>query len=521
MCSYGPSEYGKPESWTGHDLMAICNEYLEGMRSYLRRVNNDEVRFLLVDKELFESDLSKGALGDFLTDKILYPHRPEINAEYFDRLDKHVCKRIIREEVRNLIFEYGEMSRGLVAQPEFYALARMRLRARIFVPSMYEYLKLLDPAVRDKNLSMLRSSFMEAATSLRGETVELDDRNNIIIPDAVVDRYIQNKSSGQVVNILRQSQRAFYSYLTKGRSVYLSPDLLARELYDPLRLQFDRNLTNREPEDPKKHLFIRTASGLNPITERFSLEEIISKLRRGSMTIIPLAGVLNEVFLISTGKEKFVAKKFTDWHSFKWFTLNLVSIGTKLFSVSGKARMTNEYGINRYLAKRKLSVPEIIHVNLNDRILLEDYVPGTSLDHPINEIVNQNALSDSQVHLAELFGETLAMIHQVGVSMGDSKPENFITRNEMIYAVDLEQAGKKGDHAWDIAEAIYYSGHYSRVARPTRGVISLVEAFIRGYTKHGEKQELRKAGGVKYMKVFSIWTPAPILLELSNILRET
>jgi tRNA A-37 threonylcarbamoyl transferase component Bud32 len=252
------------------------------------------------------------------------------------------------------------------------------------------------------------------------------------------------------------------------------------------------------------------------------LEETVAKIRPGHpVTVVPLAGVLNEVFLITSGKERFVAKRFTDWHGFKWFTLNLVSFGSKLFSVSGKARMTNEYGINRYLAKRRISVPEIIHISLNERLLIENYVPGKPMDKLIAEMVNQTALSSTQIRIAEQLGETLSRIHEVGVSVGDSKPENFVAKENVIYTVDLEQAGKNGDYAWDVAELLYYSGHYSRIGLPSRGLVELVDGFIRGYSQHGAKSELKKAAGVRYVKVFSIWTPAPVLLEISKMLRET
>ena len=58
------------------------------------------------------------------------------------------------------------------------------------------------------------------------------------------------------------------------------------------------------------------------------------------------------------------------------------------------------------------------------------------------------------------------------------------------------------------------------IAAPTRGLIGMMEAFLRGYLKRGERSELKKAAGVRYAKVFSIWTPAPILLETSKMLRE-
>ena len=519
LCEYGPSVYGRAGSWRGVDLMAICDEYPEGVRTHRRLTGKNEWRYLIVDRELFESDVSNGALGDFLTDKLLYPYLPLDNAEYLNQHTLNFHGRLIREEVRNLVFEYGEMSRELVAKPEFYPLARMRMRARIFAPSMNDYTRLLDHKVRDRNLNTLREVSLQAAKILGADTVHVDG-NDLTIPDTLVDKLLKNKGPRQVVNILQQSQRAVNSYLTRGRAVFLDLDLTARELYSSFRVQIEQ-VTESKPEDPKNHLFARTARGLVSVNERTSLQEAIGEIRPGhGVTVVPLAGVLNEVFLITSGKERLVAKKFTDWNDFKWFTLNLVSFGSKLFSVSGKARMTNEYGINRYLSRKHLNVPDIVRISLNERTLIEEYVPGKPVDKIIAEIVNQKNPSSSNLEIAEQLGETLSKIHGVGVSVGDSKPENFVAKDDEIYTVDLEQGGKRGDYAWDVAELLYYSGHYSRKPIPSGGLNELVKGFIKGYSKHGAKSELRKAAGVRYVKVFSIWTPAPVLLEISRMLRD-
>jgi len=329
LCEYGPSVFGRAGSWRGVDLIAICDEYPEGVRTHRRLMGKNEWRYLVVDKELFESDVSNGALGDFLTDKLLYPYRSLNNREYINQQALNFHGRLIREEVRNLVFEYGEMSRELVARPEFYPLARMRMRARISAPSMSDYTRLLDHKVRERNLTTLRESFLKAAKTLGTDIVQVDG-TDLTTPESLVDKLLKNKGPGQVVNILQQSQRAVNAYLTRGRAVFLNLDLMARELYSSFRLQIEQ-VTEAKPEDPKNHLFARTARGLVSVNERTSLQQAIGEIRPGhGVTVVPLAGVLNEVFLITSGKEQLVAKKFTDWNDFKWFTLNLVSFGSKL-----------------------------------------------------------------------------------------------------------------------------------------------------------------------------------------------
>ena len=520
VCAYGPSVFAKPGVTRGQDLLVLCEGYSNGLRAHLRVYDGEEFRFLIADRILLESDVEKGTLGDYLTEQFLYPYQPILNNEYLDKMAEKAKTRVAEEEARDLVIEFREMCRGLVATPEFFGLSRMRKLARVSVPSMTAYLRLLEEPVRERNLTALRNSFKIAIAGTRGEVLELEGEH-VSLEDGAVDRWLKDRVSEQVVNVLRQSQRAFYSYLSKGRAIYLSPDLLARELYSPLKLTLDTELSRMEPEDPKNYLYLKTSAGLVPLSEKASLDEVIANLNLGGpITITPLAGVLNEVFLVTAGKEQLVVKKFTDWHGFKWFTLNLVSLGSKLFAVSGKARITNEYGMNRYLGKRGLKVPNIVYLSIKRRILVERYISGPSFADLAKEAVNQSNLTKAQTELAESLGDTLAGIHQIGVSVGDTKPENFVVKDGKIFVVDLEQAGKRNDYAWDIAELLFYTGHYRISPTVTGGLKGVVEAIATGYSRRGDSAELRKAAAVRYAKVFSIWTSAPVILEISRILRE-
>ena len=517
VCQYGPSVYARLGSFQGIDVLVVCDGYSEGLRAHRRVSDKREIRFLIAERNLLESDVKQGALGDFLTEKLLYPYHGIENSSYFEQLSYAARIRAVKEEARDLVLNYGELCRGLVVKPEFFGLSRLRRRARVFVPSMSDYLRLLETEVRNENLTYLHDSYLATVSGVRELEVEGD---NVTITDGAVDRWLKGRASEQVVNILRESQRVFYSYLTRGRAIFLDLDLLARELYSPLRLNADSMRVTAEPEDPKNHLYLRTEAGMLPLNERFSIEEIASRLRPGrQVTVSPLAGVLNEVFLLTAGKEQFVAKKFTDWHGFKWFTLNLVSFGSKLFAVSGKTRMENEYGMNRFLAKNGIKVPQVVYASLKERTLVERYVPGVPLDKFVIKVVGQSLLSRDEYRLSHDLGDTLGRIHEVGVSMGDSKPENFVAEDGEIFAIDLEQAGRRGDYAWDIAELLFYSGHYSSTQTATRGLSEFVEAFIQGYLKRGRGKELKRAAGVRYAKVFSLWTPAPVILEITQKLR--
>jgi serine/threonine protein kinase len=114
-------------------------------------------------------------------------------------------------------------------------------------------------------------------------------------------------------------------------------------------------------------------------------------------------------------------------------------------------------------------------------------------------------------------------VHSLNVSLGDTKPENVIVDpNDNLYLLDFEQASQGGDKSWDIAEFLYYSGHYLPPLHSNRKAEAIATAFIAGYLKvGGNVNVIRKAGAPKYTRIFSLFTPPSVLLAMAEICRNT
>ena len=239
---------------------------------------------------------------------------------------------------------------------------------------------------------------------------------------------------------------------------------------------------------------------------------------QGRVSIRRMGGFVNDVFLIDVNGEKFVAKRYTNWISLKWVTLNLYGFGSVRFSISGKRRMEAEYAFNYLLRSRGLRVPEILGADSKTRSILFTYVPGDGLAHLLSGMAQSGRLDEREETAAEEAGNIIAGAHELDAALGDTKPENFIIdRNGHATLVDLEQAHENGDYAWDVAEFLYYSGHYWL---PFNAALSgYVQAFVRGYLRTGNARVLRKAASPKYVRIFSVWTPPNILLNIRKRLQ--
>jgi len=519
-CLYGSRAGGYARSDSDFDIILVLEGYREGLSFHTKKVGGVNAAVLMVDRELFELDMKKGHLGEFICSRTLGPYLALENPDLLKEMEIQAKKRIIQEELRDLVIEYQEISHGLMVSPTYFALSRLRKRARHYPSVLHSYKGMLRKDVRSKNLKSILEGYEIGLQELCKAGILKFENDMIMLQEKFTDRILSRRSFEKVVNVVEMSQRAFRSYLTYGRSRIGGVELIIDEIGQLLQRGPQSDSSDEQTEDPRDHLFLQTSTGMVNLNEQSSIVDVALKLRPGEkVAISPMAGVLNDVYLVSVGQEHLVAKRYTNWFTLKWFTINLVTLGTKKFSVMGKSRLANEYGINRILSAEGIPVPEIIHVNIPQRMLLEKYVEGENVANLVRQFSSSDQLSAREYELAMEIGRALARIHSVDVTVGDSKPENFIvSRDGHIYSLDLEQASKKGDKAWDLSEFLFYSGHYSPLM--TQGLNQFIDGFIIGYLEEGERSTLRRAAGIAYIKVFSIWTAPPVIFRIAEKLRK-
>jgi tRNA A-37 threonylcarbamoyl transferase component Bud32 len=517
--TYGSRVAGYARKDSLYDCLAVC-DYPGGTRYYHERLDDKGLAILEIDNELFQLDVKKGALGEFIAGRMLFPYVALKGTEYLTEKEIELKERVVKEETEDLIRQYGEASRGLVINPEYFALSHMLRRSRTYPPLRYSYLSTFCRNLRQRNMSRVMPGYLKAIDRLVNQTILDESSEGVIVRDEFIDRVLSRKTKDTVINVAEVSKRALYSYLMHGRAGFVSPELISRELASKVRRELLLTSLSLHVENPAVHLSLRTAKGLVPLDERGTIKDIIMKIRPNSKIVIrPLGGVLNEVYLVSANGDKLVVKVFTDWHGFKWFTLNLVTLGTKVFSVSGKARLSNEFGMSHLLRRSGIHTPEILHVSLPNKMLVERYIEGCTLVETVRQVVRNEACPERFYDDIVEVGEIIAKVHSHGIQIGDSKPENFLKGpTGAIHIIDLEQARKGGDFAWDIAEFLYYSAHYATAQVP--GIRRLAEAFIEGYVGEGDPVCLRKAAGLSYLKVFSFWALPQVNYSIPDILRK-
>ena len=516
---YGSRAAGYARKDSDHDVLLVIRDYPEDVRYHYITTREGQLAVLAVDQNALEKDVEKGVFGDFVAGRLLTPHTAIMNEDYIRRIEVAVKKRFAEEDLEDLVLEYGELARGLTILPTYLVLARMEKRARAYSPLRYSYSNILRPDLKERNLTQILEGYSEALTQLEEAGVVKFDGKYIRFQAPFVDKVLSYKMYNKVVNFVSFSRRTFNAYITHGKAGKVTLDVVAREVASKLKREIQMAFHRQGLEDPEDYLFLETEKGLLSLNKTDSIVERLRGLRGGrDITAKTLGTALNEVYFIEVDGEKLVAKRFTDWYNFKWFILNVAALGTKVFSTQGKARLSNEYVMNRLLIENGTPVPEIVSVSIPDRLLVERYVEGTSVLDVVIEVMASESLGEEYGELAFEIGRTLAKIHGLDVVLGDCKPENFILGHDgKLYVLDLEQGEWHGDQSWDVAEFLYFSGHFG--SRFSGGFREFVEVFIRGYLTSGRPKVLRDAASARYSKSFVAWTPVPVIQGIAALLK--
>jgi tRNA A-37 threonylcarbamoyl transferase component Bud32 len=495
-------------------------------------VDGRNIIVFAVDQWIFERDIERGFLGEALAGTLIVPFIALKGGDYLHAQEIMLKKRLILELLENLVLSSPELSYRIQIKPGYFMYEGMLNRVRVFPPLAYRISNLMHGNVRKKEIDSVLCGYMEALEQLEKEKKIILSEGYVMIPKKfVVD---SKKPKVRFTNISKSAPRTLFTSLFEVFPQLLNFLSQNSEAF----LKFQKFTKEREVDaarhfvDPQKYVFVPTAEGLVSLADSVNIEAFARKMllngENAKIKFERVGGVLNDVYLIkaySDGTEKKVlVKRFKDWSGFKWFPLTLWSLGARTFAVLGRSRLERECAISEFLRCEGFNIPKVMRVSHKERLVFMDYIEGENLSNAVKRIATSKSMEEAEKDLIKIMrvGETFAQVHSLDVALGDTKPENVIVDPEdKIYLLDFEQASRDGDKAWDVAEFLYYSGHYFPVYSNGKAE-SLARAFLSGYLKGGgDVNTIKKAGTPKYTRVFSIFTLPSVIFVMSNVCRKT
>ncbi len=528
VCLYGPRVCGYPKEKSDVNVLVVLRRFRLGLTGHHKSVGDIDALILTVDSGALEKDVKQGWLGEFGAEKILVPYEPLFNKEYLWSQEVLLKRRIIWELLENIVLGIPESSHELIIMPEYFLYETILRRAKLFPPVTFRFLNMLRNDVKERNVTQMMHGFSEALKELSEEKwIKLSDDHVKITRKFI--HAIRSKRI-RVPSFLRSVQRSAFFHVFSVLPKMMSPLQREEEIFMKTHADFRNEDLTLQLEDPKKYLFMPTPLGPVPLSDETTIEEFVRKnVPSGEMANIQISemgGVLNTAYLLSFRRNheehKIVVKKFKDWLGFKWFPLALWALGTKSFAVLGQSRLEREYALSQFLHSQSWPVPRVLYISLKERLIFKEFVEGENLSKIIRRLLTSKEKTTEEIALIRTVGRRIAEAHRLGVALGDCKPENVIvTKDGTPYFVDLEQASRDGNQTWDIAEFLYYSGHYVSPIAPVNAAELIAKEFVKGYLEaEGKKETIKKAGSARYTKVFSIFTPPHVILAISNLCKK-
>jgi tRNA A-37 threonylcarbamoyl transferase component Bud32 len=525
---HGPLVCGYAKEKSDINALLVLQRLGLGLASHQKSIFDGKAFVLAVDSRAFEKDIKQGWFGEFIAEKVLIPYEPLFNKEYLRRQEVLLKKRMVWELLENIVLEFPESSHELIVKPEYFLYETITQRSKLFPPITFRFLNMLRDDKKEENVKRMMCGFYQALNELSKEGFIEFTEEQVKITRKFIHAIKRRRI--RVPSFLRSFQRATFFHFFSVLPKMMRP--LQRE--EEIFLQTHQELRGEDPtlwlEDPKKYLFMPTPLGPAPLSDKTTIGEFVKRNVPSGETsyirITEMGGVLNTAYLLSFRKnneeQKIVVKKFKDWIGFKWFPLAIWTLGTKSFAVLGQSRLEREYSLSRFLHSKGWPVPKVLYISLKERLIFKEFVEGENLSKIIQRLLSSVEKADDKVALIRKVGRTIAEAHGLGVALGDCKPENIIVgKDGTPYFVDLEQASRDGNQAWDVAEFLFYSGHYVSPISPADAAQLVAREFIEGYLEAGGRKEtIRKAGSARYTKVFSIFTPPHVILAISNLCKK-
>jgi tRNA A-37 threonylcarbamoyl transferase component Bud32 len=522
-CIYGPWVCGYADPKTDINVLLILDSFALRLNTYFETVDDVNVSVLTVNRSDFERDVNKSWLGEFFAEKLTVPYKPLKNGEYLRLHEVKLKKRTVLELLKKLILEFPESSHEFLIKKEYFMYEVMMKKARVFPPLTYSFLNMSQGSLGRKNVEAIMEGYLKALEELEDENIIFHSDGYIKITQNYIN-YVKKRKS-RIPLFLKSVQRRALPPLLSVFSESAGSFIREQRLFMKTHKKVGANRLVSRLEDPKNHVLFPTPLGPISLSDKSDIEDVARKIipdgEFSKMKVKSIGGVLNDVYILTITKDgeeqKFVVKQFLDWSNLKWLSLTMWSFGTTSFSVLGRSRLEKEYAINTFLHSKGFPVPKIFFISHQNRLIFEEFIEGEELVEPIKRIIAANKTT-RDVALVKEVGRKIATAHSLGVSLGDCKPENFIVTKDSLVLLDLEQATRDGNHSWDIAEFLYYSGHYSPPMSSTNAASIIARSFLEGYLEAGGKKEtVKNAASARYTKVFSVFTPPHVLLAISGI----
>jgi tRNA A-37 threonylcarbamoyl transferase component Bud32/predicted nucleotidyltransferase len=520
VCLYGSrvAGYARPES--DFDVIIVLEDYAYILKYVYLKEEELELSALVVDRNSLERDAQSAFLGEFVVGRLLHIYESITNAELFRRLEIVYKKRVILEEIFDIVRLTNLLSTEITFPLEYIMFSKIRHRSLLYRNALYSFYKIYTGRNSVHNIEFALDGYQQALKEI------LEDDNEMLIL----------RSRGKLVQIsekcvdVQRSMRVASLKLTKKLQEFTSYIIHAyagRHTIQHVVKEAEAKITRQKKcsiELPKfistpRECYWKLPEGLLIIDDKHWLDTI-AKSNGFSRYIISnrfrLGKSTGIVYTMSdpdddSRKKTIVAKKLAKSEAIRW------SPSGRNYKVDPLFRLSIEYKALRYIRFLGLNSPIIESVVLEKKILVTEFIEGVLISDIMKNCLNRNTIDG--LGWIKVAGEQIGIIHADKSTLGDVNPSSLIIRKGTLYITGAELFGfRSGDPVWDIVSFI------SRGLKRTSNTIiakQIIKEFLEGYSEEMTMEYMKKLTNTKhYLELFySLLTPTvaqTLKKEISN-----
>lgn len=506
-CLYGSrvAGYARPDSDV--DILVVLENYPYIVKYVYFSESGMKVAALAVDKRALERDAKNAFLGEFVVGRLLHVYEPVANPEFLAAVERTFKRRVILEEVQDIVSSRGVLSTEIIFPLEFIVFSKIKHRMSMHPAAAYSYYKTYTASKR--NLEFTLEGYRRALADVIAEDRELfTARQDGLLQ--ISDRRV-SVEKGRIRLRLTGRLQEFGSYFVHtyaGREVM---HLAITEAESKIRRR------GKAVELPDFMVCPRQVYWKLPegklVTGRDWLGElgysVKAKKRLGDVNSRTMLYVLRD-------GRRVAVKELAKTKAVKWAALSVWTAPVKRFKIDPLFRLGSEYKAIRYIRSLGLRTPAIEAVVLDRRILVTQFIEGQTLADVIRDCIRGR----NDGGLMSKVGAQIAKIHNAGSSLGNIKPKNVIVSGTDLYFTDVEQfMFQASDPAWDLAQFISWG------LKGTSNIhiaTSITREFLEGYVAvAGSGNVARLAKSRRYIESFyPVLSPA-VARAIKKEIRET
>jgi tRNA A-37 threonylcarbamoyl transferase component Bud32/predicted nucleotidyltransferase len=497
-CIYGSkvAGYNRPDS--DIDLLIVLENYPYVIKYAYYHESNTKVSALAVDSNALLRDAQSAFLGEFVVGRLLHIYEPIANAEFLAMIEHTYKRRVILEEVRDILESTGVLGTEILFPLEFVAFSKIKRRMSLYASAAYSYYKTYTTSKR--NLEFALDGYLRAVEDIIAEDGEIfASRQDGLLQ--ISDKHIFLEK-GQIHLKLTKRLRGLSSYVVHtyaGRKImHFAINEAESKIRRRVRLMMklpDFMLCPRKAywRLPEGILIIDARNWLQDLSQHLGSYSVTKKRRLGNKASRTTMYVLKD----SSDEYKIAVKEVAKSKALKWTMVGLWNEPVKRFRMDPLLRIGSEYKAIRYMRSIGLRTPIIEAVVLDRKLIVTRFVDGITLADAIRDYMR----GKGDASLIRKAGAEIAQIHTAGATLGNIKPKHIIVNENDLYFTNVEQfMFNAGDPAWDVAQFISWG---LKNSRDSKIAATITRDFVEGYMSVGDSSNILSISkGKRYIESF-------------------